>query len=550
MASTSKAPGRPASTSTASTGISRRIYRDGKISGKGKAGIEKGRVKGEVTVFLLENHTLTGEGKVSVQITDNLVGTVGVVLDEKKKVHVKGEIAFPKPITLFDRFPRGKEGQDKELFKVGQDIGIPGLSIGTFGVVAHIGARLGVSYYVGPGVLKDVKLEAGFDPLEETKNLAVHGHAVLVIPAHAGVYLLLEGGLGLSAVIASVHGGLTVKGELGLDAVLKSVFDLDYRDGRFSFDAKPEIRAGINARLALGAFVDAQVGIGPLKAGTRKDWELKAYAWSGPTFGVVFPLHYASNEPFHAPSFDQIQIRKTTDRRQGAARRHLRRGAIEREGGCTMITSNTSFPDSPPLMKGAIISFDPLSPPPTVIAFQYNPDTLTRSLEARGAQGPEAAGRAEAQRLAGPPKETLSLSIELDGTESGSIGTAASLAALELLLYPSSTRIISEAVQAMIGVVTVVDPPAPITLFIWGPTRVIPVRITSLAILEEAFNPNLGTIRAKVDLKMDVLSTYDLSLGSIAYNLALAHQVAGIEALAIARSAVSLAELGISLNLF
>lgn len=215
-----------------------------------------------------------------------------------------------------------------------------------------------------------------------------------------------------------------------------------------------------------------------------------------------------------------------------------------------MITANTTFPEAPPLMKGAIISFDPLRPPPTVIAFQYNPDTLTRSLEARGAQGPEAAGRAEAQRLAGPPKETLSLSIELDGTESGSIGTAASLAALELLLYPSSTRIISEAVQSVIGVVTVVDPPAPITLFIWGPTRVIPVRINSLAILEEAFNPNLGTIRAKVDLKMDVLSTYDLSVGSIAYNLALAHQVAGIEALAIARSAVSLAELGISLNLF
>lgn len=285
-------------------------YRDGRITGKGKAKIEKGRVNGEIGVTLHQNNTLTGEGKVSVQITDNLVGTVGVTLDEKKKVHVKGEIAFPKPIELFDRFPRAKEDQDKELFKVSQDIGIPGLSIGTFGVVAHIGARLGVSYYVGPGVLRDVKLEAGFDPLEETKNLAVHGHALLVIPAHAGVYILLEGGLGLSAVVASATGGLTVQGDLGLDALLRSQFDLDYREGRFALDAKPEIRAGINARLALGAYVDAHVGIGPLQAGARKDWVLKAYVWSGPTFGVVFPLHYASNEPFHAPSFDQIQIER------------------------------------------------------------------------------------------------------------------------------------------------------------------------------------------------------------------------------------------------
>jgi hypothetical protein len=215
-----------------------------------------------------------------------------------------------------------------------------------------------------------------------------------------------------------------------------------------------------------------------------------------------------------------------------------------------MISANTRFPDSPPLVKGALLSVDPLAPPPTVIAFQYNPETLSRSLEARSAQGSEAAGRSEAQRIAGPPKETLTVSVELDGTEDGALGAGASLAALELLLYPSSTRIISEAVQALIGVVSVVDPPAPITLFAWGPKRVVPVRVTGLTIVEEAFNPNLETVRAKVDIKMDVLSTYDLPLGSVAYNLALAHQVIGIEALAAARSALSVAELGVSLNLF
>jgi hypothetical protein len=292
-------------------GTIKATYRDGAISGKGKAQIEKGRVKGEIGVTLNEDHTLTGEGTVTVQITDNLVGTVGVKLEKNRKVHVDGEIAFPKPIKLFDRFPRNPEDQNKELFNVEQSIPIPGLSIGIVNVVAHVGARLGVSYYVGPGELRDVKLAAGFDPLEETKNLAVHGHALLVIPAHAGVFLVLEGGLGLSAAgVAESTGNLTVRGDLGLDAVLSDQFDVDYRDGRFVADARAEIHAGLNLRLALGANVQAKVGIGPFKAGTRKDWELKAYAWNGPSFGVVFPIHYASNEPFQPPSFDQIQFER------------------------------------------------------------------------------------------------------------------------------------------------------------------------------------------------------------------------------------------------
>jgi hypothetical protein len=292
-------------------GTIKATYRDGEISGKGKAQIEKGRVKGEIGVTLNEDHTLTGEGTVSVQITDNLVGTVGVKLDKNKKVHVDGEIAFPKPIHLFDRFPRNPQDQNKELFNVEQNIPIPGLSIGIINVVAHVGARLGVSYYVGPGELRDVKLAAGFDPLEETKNLAVHGHALLVIPAHAGVFLVLEGGLGLSAAgVAEATGGLTVRGDLGLDGLLSDQFDIDYRDGRFLADSRAEIHAGLNFSLALGAYVEAKIGVGPFKAGTRKDWVLKAYAWNGPSFGVVFPIHYASNEPFQPPSFDQIQFER------------------------------------------------------------------------------------------------------------------------------------------------------------------------------------------------------------------------------------------------
>ena len=42
----------------------------------------------------------------------------------------------------------------------------------------------------------------------------------------------------------------------------------------------------------------------------------------------------------------------------------------------------TTFPQSPRLLKGALVAIDPLRPLPTVIVFQYNPETLTRRIEA------------------------------------------------------------------------------------------------------------------------------------------------------------------------
>jgi hypothetical protein len=209
----------------------------------------------------------------------------------------------------------------------------------------------------------------------------------------------------------------------------------------------------------------------------------------------------------------------------------------------------SDFPDSPRVLKGAIISVGVTNPVPTIIAFQYNPDTLSRTLEPRTVKSQDGAGRAEAMRLAGAPKESLSCSIELDGTENSPLGVAPQISTLELLLYPPSAVTIAKAVMAVTGIITVIDPPAPLTLFAFGPYRVVPVRLSNMTITEEAFNPQLTPIRAKVDLKMDVLSTYDLPIASVGYALALAHQVAGIEALGRLNTLASLGDLGVSLNL-
>ncbi|MCP4661384.1 MAG: hypothetical protein GY856_38770, partial [bacterium] len=83
----------------------------------------------------------------------------------------------------------------------------------------------------------------------------------------------------------------------------------------------------------------------------------------------------------------------------------------------------------------------------------------------------------------------------------------------------------------------------PFTVFIWGPKRVVPVRLTDFSITEEAHDPGLNPIRAKVSLGLQVLSYHDLPIDHPGYGLFLSHQVIK-EVMATVGSGNSLASLG------
>ena len=194
----------------------------------------------------------------------------------------------------------------------------------------------------------------------------------------------------------------------------------------------------------------------------------------------------------------------------------------------------TTFPGSPRLVKGAIIGLDPTNPLASVVVFQYNPDTMTRRLEARSTGGGETSDRSEAFRLTGPPKETITLNIEVDAADqleqanplAIASGVYPTLAALEMLLYAKSLTVIANAALAQVGNIEIIPQEAPLTLFVWGPARVLPVRITGFSITEEAYDPSLNPIRAKVDLTLNVLSYVDLKITNPGYTLFLAYQIA------------------------
>ena len=217
----------------------------------------------------------------------------------------------------------------------------------------------------------------------------------------------------------------------------------------------------------------------------------------------------------------------------------------------------STFPGSPRLLKGAIVGLDKDNPLASIIVFQYNPDTMTRRLEARTSGG-EGGDRSEALRLTSAPKETITISMEVDATDqletanplAVTSGINPTLAALEMLFYPKSKVVNANLDRAAAGVLEIIPVEAPLTLFVWGPQRVLPVRITSFSITEEAFDTQLNPTRAKVDLTLQVLSYYDLKIDNPGFSIFMAYQIAR-EAMATKNtSSDSVQNIGASLKIF
>lgn len=192
----------------------------------------------------------------------------------------------------------------------------------------------------------------------------------------------------------------------------------------------------------------------------------------------------------------------------------------------------SAFPNSPRLVKGGLVLVDPnTGAVQKIIVLQYNPDTLTRSLQPQGVTG-ETVDRSEALRLKGPPIETIKLEAEIDATDqletadplATSLGIHPQLAALEMIVYPSSTQLQANNALEQSGALEIAPVVAPLTLLIWSKSRVVPVRLTDFSITEEAFDPNLNPIRAKISLGMRVLSVNDLGFNVKGGSLFMAYQ--------------------------
>lgn len=214
----------------------------------------------------------------------------------------------------------------------------------------------------------------------------------------------------------------------------------------------------------------------------------------------------------------------------------------------------SGFSNTPKVLKGGIILIDPASGAvQRVIALQYNPDLLTRSLQPQSVGG--SAALSEPLRLKGPPIETIKLEAELDATDqlefpdqhrsAVEVGIHPQLAALETIVYPNSAALIRNNQLANAGTLEIVPVQAPLPLFVWSQSRVVPVRISDFSITEEAFDANLNPIRARIALSMRVLNVNDLGFGDKGGHLYMVYHQSR-ERLAARASSSTLASLGLS----
>ena len=213
----------------------------------------------------------------------------------------------------------------------------------------------------------------------------------------------------------------------------------------------------------------------------------------------------------------------------------------------------TTFPNAPKLLKAGLVLLDKDSQlPRKIIVLQYNPDTLTRTLAPQAIAGD--GDRSSPLRLKAPPTETLKLDAEIDATdqlefpdqnrEAVDSGIHRELAALESVIYPPSDRLIANNTIANLGTLEIAPVEAPLTLLVWSKLRIVPVRVTEFSVTEDAFDPALNPIRAKVSLGLRVLNVNDLGFEHRGGSIFMAY-LGAKEQLARALRSGTLGELGI-----
>lgn len=171
------------------------------------------------------------------------------------------------------------------------------------------------------------------------------------------------------------------------------------------------------------------------------------------------------------------------------------------------------------LVKAGFVQIDAAGKTSRVVVFQYNPETLARQLETVSP--------------ALPPRETVSFTVFFDAADqldagnplAQQAGILPALSALQILLYPASGSLL---------------------VWVTGSRQVAPVQITTMQVLEEAFDATLNPIRAQVTITLRMLKESDLSTSPRGQAIWAAY-LAQLQQLAQAYSStVSFADLGLT----
>lgn len=198
------------------------------------------------------------------------------------------------------------------------------------------------------------------------------------------------------------------------------------------------------------------------------------------------------------------------------------------------------------LLRGVLVEYSGefLGPIPNIVFFQFNPEQLARTINIPQPPVANASGQArqrEPAQTSAPPTESFTVTAQFSAADDLGAGGAVSaiprvfgvgpqLAALEKMVYPAGplSGLIGQALDAVgdaLGGGGDDSAPSrptpresvPRILFIWGVTRVLPVRIKSMSITEQKFDAFLNPVQAEVQIGLEVLSLPASSPDKIGY---------------------------------
>jgi len=176
---------------------------------------------------------------------------------------------------------------------------------------------------------------------------------------------------------------------------------------------------------------------------------------------------------------------------------------------------------STPVLKGALIEYsgDFLGPLPNVVVFQFNPETVTRTMVIP--QRPTGAGSREPNQAGDLPIERYDLTLQLNADDpllapiSLTVGLGPQLAALQKMVQVKSAAFslgaAVDTVGSLVGsggsnaVQLIPRQTFPRLLFIWGQTRILPVVVESMSIVEKQYDALLNPTVADVTISMSVV---------------------------------------------
>ncbi|HET6228948.1 MAG TPA: DUF4157 domain-containing protein, partial [Longimicrobiaceae bacterium] len=370
-------------------------------AGEGTVAYTRGPLAGSLTVRLTPPEegkpgelAIGGEGDLAVEVAPWLKGSGHAVLYPDGNVDLSGALTFPSEVELF------KEKRfEKTLFQMDQEFPLWGVTIpvvGSIGLIAEIHAKLGVRTTFGPAVLRDILVEGTYSTREgkapeaggsaasgagdpdaaPEPSFAVSGE--FFVPAGAELVVIVGGGVGLSALIAKLSGGIDMVGTAGAYSTLSVRPRFQYQDGKYSFKGVAELQAALVASLGINAYAAAEVGIGWLsKEVWRKDWELANFTWDpGMSLGMKAGLDYTLGESFE-PKFDVEPI--TVDPKK------LVKAAMPDSGKAT--------PDKPKNEKPKInLKLDPAPESVTVDAQSTSKAGVPQKQDIKGGGGKDTGG--------------------------------------------------------------------------------------------------------------------------------------------------------------